>query len=81
MTEADKISLVNALHEKLPTLECPMCHKKKFALADGYISNVLQDNLEKIKLDGTCIPTAAIICEYCGFVSFHALGNLGSNKK
>lgn len=77
MSESEKIALAKAFQEKLPILECPMCHNKKFKLADGYFANVIQGELKSIKLDGKYIPSAAVVCDNCGFISFHALGSLG----
>jgi len=58
-------------------LTCPMCQNKSFTMADGYFQNFLQSNFDNISIGGQNIPTIAIICNKCGFVSQHALGILG----
>lgn len=75
LSEDEKRKIVEALGQKVPQLKCPMCTHNKFSLAEGYFNNFIQD-LKNISLGGPSIPTAAIICENCGFVSQHALGAL-----
>lgn len=77
LNQEEKQKIIQILSEKINTLKCPMCDNKNFSIADGYFFNLIQDNLESIKLGGVSIPTIAIICKKCGFVSQHALGTLG----
>lgn len=56
---------------------CPMCGNDKFFIADAYFTNVLQTDLNNMKLTGLSVPSIAIICHNCGFISQHALGALG----
>lgn len=65
------------LLKKISTINCPMCQNKGFTIADGYFLNTIQADLASINLGGQAIPTIAIICNNCGFVSQHALGTLG----
>lgn len=58
-------------------IRCPMCGNNSFSLADGYFSNVIQDNLGGLVIGGPSIPAIPIICDKCGFISMHALGPLG----
>jgi hypothetical protein len=87
LTQEQKQAIVTELGKKVPTLSCPMCKTNKFVLAEGYFNNTMQANFASVALGGPSIPTAAIICENCGFVSQHALGVLGlipkeeNNKK
>ena len=53
-------------------------------LKNGYFSrnhfiNIkdLKDNLNNYVLGGPSIPSIAIVCSKCGFISSHALGVLG----
>ena len=57
-------------------LTCPMCQGGNFIMADGYFHNSLQDDFVTMSVGGQNIPTIAIICSKCGFVSQHALGIL-----
>ena len=75
LSEEEKKKIVEALSQKVPQLKCPMCSHQKFSLAEGYFNNFLQD-LKSVSLGGPSIPTTAIVCENCGFVSQHALGAL-----
>lgn len=72
-----KEEIARILNGKLTELTCPMCHHHDFFIADGYFNNLLQDNLDSIRMGGSAIPTIPIICTNCGFVSQHAIGLLG----
>lgn len=56
---------------------CPMCGTNQWAMADGYFTNSLQFTLTSMQFGGPSIPTIALVCGNCGFVSQHALGILG----
>lgn len=75
LNQEEKQKIIRALSEKIS--KCPMCGNVNFGIIDGYFFNIIHDNLESIKLGGTSIPTVAIVCKKCGFVSQHALGTLG----
>jgi predicted RNA-binding Zn-ribbon protein involved in translation (DUF1610 family) len=70
-----KQEIVNILNTKIKP-HCPMCGFNKFTLADSYIRNDLQDDLLSVNLGGPSIPSVAIICTNCGFISNHAIGIL-----
>ena len=57
-------------------IKCPMCGNKHFIIADGYFNSIMQDSLNGIVLGGPSIPSIAIVCNKCGFISSHALGVL-----
>jgi len=70
--------LIEKLAEVLPDLTCPMCHHKQFIMADGFIMDSMYSDYDKQRMaDRKSMPSAAIICKYCGFVSQHAIGVLG----
>jgi hypothetical protein len=78
LSEDDKKKIIAKLAEKKIVVSCPMCSNKNFTIADGYFVNVLQMNPQGgLLLGGPSIPTIAIICMQCGFISQHALGILG----
>lgn len=77
LTNEQKEKIKAELLKKVPVLTCPMCQTKNFTMSDGYFSNTLQPDLNSIALGGQSIPTIAIICNNCGFVSQHAIGRLG----
>ena len=73
-----KRKIVDELAKRIQRpLTCPMCQNNSFTLADGYFHNTLQSDLVTISIGGQNMPTVAIICTKCGFVSQHALGILG----
>lgn len=81
LDEAKKKEIVDLISARLAKggrgASCPMCGHDGFALADGYFSNALQADFQNITLGGPSVPTAAIICTNCGFVSQHAIGVIG----
>ncbi|MBY0536620.1 MAG: hypothetical protein K2P88_12290 [Chitinophagaceae bacterium] len=77
LTEQQKQDIVKRLSEKAPNLRCPMCQTNAFSLADGYFVNTMQSDFNSLALGGQAIPTVAIVCNNCGFVSQHAVGSLG----
>lgn len=58
---------------------CPMCKKERsWVLADGYFNEPIQGDLDQgLVIGGPSIPSVALICSNCGFMSQHALGALG----
>ena len=75
--EAQKSEIIAKLNPLLNGAKCPMCSGNAFSLAEAYLRNQLQDDLKTLNLGGRAIPTVAVICTKCGFVSQHALGILG----
>jgi predicted nucleic-acid-binding Zn-ribbon protein len=79
-TDQQKNEIVGRLTERLQKYglapKCPMCGNQNFAIADAYLLNLLQSDLKSISLGGPTIPSIAIICTNCGFISQHALGSL-----
>lgn len=73
----DKKKIAEALEKKKNGLTCPMCQNKNFIMADGYFNNIMQTQFNSMSIGGPAIPTIAIVCSNCGFVSQHALGVLG----
>ena len=79
ISQEEKNKIAEKLNKRFADhgLKCPMCGNTSFTLADGYFSNVIQDNLRRQILGGPSIPAIPIICDKCGFISMHALGTLG----
>ncbi len=55
-------------------VRCPMCGGNHFSILDGYLRNDVQRNLHSLTIGGENIPSVAIICNRCGFISQHAVG-------
>lgn len=69
--------VIARLEEKIgPGLKCPMCGGKTFHLAQGYFINSVQKEMNSFQFGGESIPTVAVICGNCGFMSQHAIGIL-----
>lgn len=82
LNEDNKKELIKALTEKVKSFECPMCHNRSFTIVDGYIVQSIQNDMNNIILgNGPIIPSMAIVCNNCGFMSQHNLGILGLLKK
>jgi len=69
--------LEDRLNRLISQVKCPMCGDSHFKLSDAYIRNELQEDLRKRISEGSSIPSIAIICDNCGFISQHALSILG----
>jgi ribosomal protein S27AE len=81
LTDEKKADLIRVLSERLEKYAkrsaCPMCGHGHFTIADAYLSNTLQSDFKLVNLGGPSIPSLAIICTNCGFISQHSLGILG----
>lgn len=77
LSNEEKKKIADELAKRQPVLKCPMCQHNSFIMADGYFNNSMQNDLSSFNIGGQSIPTIAIICSKCGFVSQHAIGILG----
>jgi hypothetical protein len=79
ISEDEKKRIISILQEKGLRSVCPMCTNNQFTIADGYFANAIQSSVtsSNVVIGGPSIPTIAVICTRCGFVSQHALGALG----
>lgn len=69
-----KQRIIDALKLKLKALDCPMCHSHKFTIMDGLVVPMLQADMKSIKINnGMAMPLVALVCNHCGFVSYHNL--------
>jgi ribosomal protein S27AE len=78
--EEPKEEIIEKSREKGLRTSCPMCGNTHFVLADGYFNHPIQTSLGGLVLGGPSVPTIAVFCSRCGFVSQHALGALGLLK-
>ena len=76
-SESQKDEIISKLTSRMPNLHCPMCGKNHFTIMEGYFTSVLQSDLKNLQLTGVNMPTVALVCNNCGFVSSHSLGALG----
>jgi hypothetical protein len=75
MIEERKRKIAETLKEKGVKLPCPRCSGLDFEVVDQTALSI-NDNLNVVRLGGTSVPAALIICSQCGFITFHALGVL-----
>ena len=75
-TEAERQRIINALTERGATRPCSRCGNPRFALLDGYFSELLGDGLN-FNFGGPVVPSVVLACEKCGYIVQHALGVLG----
>ena len=84
ISDEEQKEIVAKLQERgVKADKCPMCGNGKFIITDGYFNhqvlarNAIIANGGAIYIGGTSIPTVAITCTNCGFISQHSLGILG----
>lgn len=77
--ESFRRKTAEALNEKNAVSSCPRCGHNEFTLGRGiaYISVDESPTGDRILIGGPTIPSMMIICEHCGYISFHAIGALG----
>lgn len=75
--EEDRKKIIDFFGEKVEKFDCPICHKGHFSIVDGYSNHVLSTDYHEIALSGKILPFIMLVCDNCGFVSYHALGTLG----
>jgi hypothetical protein len=67
----EKENVTRALAERGVTLPCPRCGDNGWSVLEAYISNSLTQNASKVIVGGSALPTVAVICTKCGFLSEH----------
>ena len=78
LTNDRKREIVQALANRVNKMECPICHQGRFTLIDGYITDAVQNDFSyQIIGSKTTLPSVALVCNNCGFISQHSLGILG----
>ena len=77
----EKNDIIKKISDIIPELECPMCHNKHFIIVDGYFPNMVYDDYNASIMKYTKgMPSVAIVCNRCGFISNHSMGALGLMK-
>ena len=76
LSEEEKKKIVQELEKRGATLPCPRCGKKNFSLLDGYFVQPISTEIGTVTLGGPTLPSIAIVCTNCGYLSQHALGAL-----
>ena len=77
LTQEQKDKIIKALVERGAKLPCPRCGNDTFTLLDGYFNEIIQSEPKGIVLGGRTVPSIAVACNRCGYLSQHALGVLG----
>lgn len=76
LTPQQKEKIATALRSRNAILDCPRCHCPNFTISDGYFVQSIQTEIIGTVIGGPSIPSIALICNRCGFISQHALGAL-----
>ena len=73
--ERNKVLNALGLHSQI---KCPVCNGKNLALIDGYVLDVLQDQLGgPYVFGGQSLPKVVLICNICTHVIYFSAGFLG----
>lgn len=77
LTQEKKTRIINTLGERGANNPCPRCGNSTFTILDGYFNQPLQRDVKGIVIGGRSVPSIAVACTNCGFLSQHAIGILG----
>jgi hypothetical protein len=69
--------VIQALQTRGLSGDCPMCKKNQWVVHEVPTSIPVYETNGQVKIPGTSMPMAVMICRNCGFASFHSLGALG----
>ena len=68
-TQKNANALKKAIGDKLT---CPMCGHKDFVVLGGYVREDIQTKMDSWVMGSqTALNMAVVVCQHCGFVSFH----------
>ncbi len=70
--QQQKNEIIKALEKAKATQPCPRCGNKKFAIVDGYFTQMIQTKLGILVFGGPSIPCIIAVCDQCGFMAQHA---------
>ncbi|MGH3686888.1 MAG: hypothetical protein ACRDQY_13815 [Pseudonocardiaceae bacterium] len=59
------------------TLPCPRCTDISFLLVDELAVVPVRSHIGGSLVDGLALPAVRLMCNQCGFLSYHALTKLG----
>lgn len=62
---------------KRATMACPRCGSNSWQIVPGYSQVFAQKDPVKRDPQASFLPIATVVCATCGFLSQHALQNLG----
>jgi predicted nucleic-acid-binding Zn-ribbon protein len=68
--------IISLVAKKGANLPCPRCGKNRFSPLNGYFSLPVAANPEMTQISGFSISIVAMVCENCGYLSFHDLKRL-----
>jgi len=78
MNSQERNKIIQALENHGARLPCPRCGNNNFSLIDGYFNHSFQPQISNnVIIGGPSIPSVAVVCNRCGFLSYHAVGALG----
>ena len=71
-SDEERNKILEALRQKRTRQECPACGQREWVLGDHYTPLALHDMSAAIVVGGPQIPTVAVVCKNCGYVSLHS---------
>jgi hypothetical protein len=77
LTSDQKQQIVDRLQELGATLPCPRCTTTSFSLVNELAVVPVHPQVGGSPLDGLALPAVLLMCNQCGFLSYHALTKLG----
>lgn len=78
MDKQERDRIASRFFEIIPNPECPMCHGTQFSVLDSHPVNPVTDDYRKPSaVIRRSIPSVAIVCVKCGFISLHAMAVMG----
>jgi hypothetical protein len=76
-SEEMKHRVASALATKGVRMPCPRCGTNAWTLVDGFLVHPLTDDVNQIIIGGRSLPTVALVCNHCGYVTEYAAVLLG----
>ncbi|MGH3789193.1 MAG: hypothetical protein ACRDRU_11735 [Pseudonocardiaceae bacterium] len=77
LTSEQRQQVADRLRELGATMPCPRCTDISFSLVDELAVVPVCSQVGGSLVGGLALPAALLVCNQCGFLSYHALTKLG----
>ena len=77
LTSDQRRQIVDRLRELGATLPCPRCTTTSFSLVSELAIVPVHPQADESTVEGLALPAVLLMCNQCGFLSYHALTKLG----
>jgi len=71
-SDEERNKILEALKKKKVPRKCPACEGTEWTLGEQYTPLALNDMSAGLVVGGPTIPTVALVCKNCGYVSLHS---------